>query len=193
MFFNSRLVTRPDSTRTLVFQDYALFPWLNVLDNVAFGLTTKNYSLKQTKDIALEYLNLVGLSSYKDYSISKLSGGMKQRIALARALAVDPEVLLLDEPFGSLDEKTRENMQLELLRLLSRTKKTVIFVTHSVDEALKLADRIIIVSGRPAKVPLNITIGASRPRDLNSMQMSQIRDKVLEKLSESDLFMGSDI
>ena len=193
VLFNSKPITRPDSTRTLVFQDYALFPWLNILDNVAFGLTTKNNNKINPKERALEYLNLVGLSTYKDHSVSQLSGGMKQRVAIARALAVDPEVLLLDEPFGALDQQTRENMQTELLRIISKTKKTTVFVTHSVDEALKLSDRVLVIGGKPGKLLYDTTIGVSRPRDLQNSQLVSIRNNILDKLSDPDYFMGSDI
>ena len=193
VLFNSKDIIRPDSSRTLVFQEYALFPWLNILDNVAFGLTTKNHKNNYAREKASEYLNLVGLSAYEDHSVSQLSGGMKQRVAIARALAVDPEVLLLDEPFGALDQQTRESMQTELTRLMTKTKKTVLFVTHSVDEALKLADRILIIGGKPGKLLFDTTIAATRPRDLNNYQLVTIRNKILDKLSQPDLFMGSDI
>ena len=193
VLFNARPIQRPDSSRTLVFQEYALFPWLNILDNVAFGLTTKNYRTNHAREKASEYLNLVGLSAYKDHSVSQLSGGMKQRVAIARALAVDPEVLLLDEPFGALDLQTRESMQVELSRLMTKTKKTVLFVTHSVDEALKLADRILVIGGKPGKLLFDTTIAVAKPRDLNNHQLVNIRSKILDKLSQPDLFMGSDI
>ena len=193
ILFNSKNIVRPDSSRTLVFQEYALFPWLNILDNVAFGLTTKNHRNNHAKEKALEYLNMVGLSAYKDHSVSQLSGGMKQRVAIARALAVDPEVLLLDEPFGALDQQTRESMQTELTRLMTKTKKTVLFVTHSVDEALKLADRILVIGEKPGRLLLDTTIAITRPRDLNNNKLISIRNQILDKLSQPDLFMGSDI
>ena len=164
-----------------------------IIDNVAFRLTTKNNNTNHIKEKALQYLDLVGLLAYKNYSVSQLSGGMKQRVAIARALAVEPEVLLLDEPFGALDQQTRENMQLELLRLWSRAKKTVLFVTHSVDEALKLSDRIILIGGKPGRLLLDITIALSRPRDFNNAQLSAIRNKILEKLAQPDLCIGADI
>ena len=193
ILFNSMPVKRPDSSRTLVFQEYALFPWLNILDNVAFGLTTKNHNCKGVREKALEYLNLVGLMAYKDYSVSQLSGGMKQRIAIARALAVDPEVLLLDEPFGALDEQTRKAMQTELLRLWSKTRKTVLFVTHSVDEALKLSDRILVVGNKPGKLLLDTTVAVSRPRNFKDSELVKVRSQILDKLATPELFMGSDI
>ena len=193
VLFNLKSITRPDSSRTLVFQDYALFPWLDILDNVAFGLTTKNHNKRDARQVALEYLNLVGLSSYKNHSVSQLSGGMKQRVAIARALAVDPEVLLLDEPFGALDGQTRESMQLELLRLWTKTKKTILFVTHSVDEALKLADRILIIGKSPGKLLLDTTLAVSRPRDFNDHKVANIRNQILEKLAQPEYCMGSDI
>ena len=194
ILFNSKNIMRPDSSRTLVFQEYALFPWLNILDNVAFGLTTKNHtSNNHTREKALEYLNMVGLATYKDHTVSQLSGGMKQRVAIARALAVDPEVLLMDEPFGALDQQTRENMQAEILRLIGKTQKTVLFVTHSVDEALKLADRILVIGGKPGKLLFDTTIPISKPRNLSDPQLISVRSKILEKISQPDLFMGSDI
>ena len=193
ILFNSKSISRPDSSRTLVFQEYALFPWLNILDNVAFGLTTKSFNSNSATGKALEYLSLVGLLAYKDHSVNQLSGGMKQRIAIARALAVDPEVLLLDEPFGALDGQTRESMQTELLRLWTKTKKTVLFVTHSVDEALKLADRILVIGSKPGKLLLDTTVFASRPRDFKNPAIVNVRNQILEKLAHPDLFMGSDI
>ena len=193
ILFNLKKITRADSSRTMVFQEYALFPWLNILDNVAFGLTTKNHNKNDLREKASEYLKLVGLSAYKEHSIAQLSGGMKQRVAIARALAVDPEVLLLDEPFGALDQQTRESMQIELLRLWAKTKKTVLFVTHSVDEALKLADRIIVIGNKPGKLLLNTTVAVSRPRDFNNQQLVSVRNKILEKIIQPELFMGADI
>lgn len=191
--FNSKKITRADSSRTLVFQDYALFPWLNILDNVAFGLSTKSNDKNKNREKALEYLNLVGLSAYKNHSISQLSGGMKQRVAIARALCAEPEVLLLDEPFGALDQQTRENMQNELLRLWTRSKKTVLFVTHSVDEALKLSDRILVIGGKPGRLLFNVTVSQNRPRDFNDQSLKDIRNQIIEKLAQPELFMGSGI
>ena len=193
VLFNSKHVQRPDGSRTLVFQDYALFPWLNIQDNIAFGLTTKKHSKKQANKTALEYLELVGLLDYKDYNVSQISGGMKQRVAIARALAVDPEVLLLDEPFGALDQQTRESMQTELLRLFVKTKKTVVFVTHSVDEALKLADRVLVIGGKPGKLLLDTTLTVSKPRDFQDPRIVSIRDEILDKIAHTDYFMGADI
>lgn len=193
VLFNSKKITRPESSRTLVFQDYALFPWLNIIDNVAFGLSTRSNDKTKNRGKALEYLNLVGLSSYKDHSISQLSGGMKQRVAIARALCAEPEVLLLDEPFGALDQQTRENMQNELLRLWTRSKKTVIFVTHSVDEALKLSDRILVIGGKPGRLLYDVTISQNRPRDFNNTDLRNIRSQIIEKLAQPELFIGADI
>lgn len=193
ILFNLKEVKRPDSSRTMVFQDYALFPWLSILDNVAFGLTMKKIRKKEIYEKALEFLNLVGLTKYKDYSVSQISGGMKQRVALARALAVDPEVLLLDEPFGALDMQTRESMQLEIIRLWTKTKRTVVFVTHSVDEALKLADRILVIGGKPGKLLYDTTVSITRPRDLSDLKLVNIRSKILDKLVQPEYFLGADI
>lgn len=193
VLFNSRPITRPDSSRTLVFQDYALFPWLNVIDNVAFGLFAKKIKKEEARKNALKYLDLVGLSSYKDYTINSLSGGMKQRVAIARAMSVEPEVMLLDEPFGALDQHTREAMQNELLRLWTKSKKTVIFITHSIDEAIKLADRVIVIGGKPGKVLYDTTISVSRPRDLNDSKLALVRESILNKLTYPEQYIGADI
>ncbi len=193
LLFNQKKINRPDSSRTLVFQDYALFPWLNIIDNVGFGLTTKLKDKALIREKASEYLNLVGLSDYKDHTVSQLSGGMKQRVAIARALCAEPEVLLLDEPFGALDQQTRENMQNEILRLWLKSKRTVVFVTHSVDEAIKLADRIIVIGGKPGKVLLNTTIPISRPRSFNDMELSKYRQLIIDKISSPEMAFGEGI
>jgi len=155
-------ITGPDHNRGIVFQGYALFPWRTVMGNVAYGLEEKGVS--DTEKICMEYISLVGLSGFENYYPHELSGGMKQRVAIARALAYDPDILLMDEPFAALDAQTREILQGELLRIWNETKKTVLFVTHNIEEAVFLADRIAVMSGRPGAIKKVIEVPLSRPR-----------------------------
>lgn len=168
----------------MVFQEFALFPWRSARRNVEFGLEIKRVPEKKRAEISSRYLDLVGLSGFADAHPHELSGGMKQRVAIARALAHDPAVLLMDEPFGSLDAQTRNLMQKELLRIWSATNKTVLFVTHSVDEAVFLADRIVVMTARPGRVRETIEVGLPRPRDRTSADFISVRGKVLAELDE---------
>ncbi|MDG7016402.1 MAG: ABC transporter ATP-binding protein [Nitrososphaerota archaeon] len=157
-------VTRPGPDRAMVFQEQALFPWLTVEGNVEFGLEMQGLQKKERKPIAKKYIELVDLRGFEDRYPFELSGGMKQRLGLARSLAIDPHVLLLDEPFAALDAQARRIMQEELLMILSKTKKTSILVTHSIDEAVFLADRLVVLSARPGTILLNEVIQLPRPR-----------------------------
>jgi len=148
----------------MVFQEYAVFPWLTALKNVAFGLEMNGCSSVKRTEIALHYLKKVGLLKFAEYYPYQLSGGMKQRIALARALATDPEILLMDEPFGALDAQTRHILQDDLLRLTQEEKKTVVYVTHSIDEAILLGDRIVLMTAHPGKIKTIHTVNLPRPR-----------------------------
>ncbi|MEM2892204.1 MAG: ABC transporter ATP-binding protein [Thermoplasmata archaeon] len=168
----------------MVFQEFALFPWRSARRNVEFGLEIKRVPEQKRAEISSRYLDLVGLSGFEDAHPHELSGGMKQRVAIARALAHDPAVLLMDEPFGSLDAQTRNLMQKELLRIWSATNKTVLFVTHSVDEAVFLADRIVVMTARPGRVRETIEVGLPRPRDRTSPEFISVRGKVLAELDE---------
>lgn len=168
----------------MVFQEFALFPWRSAKKNVMFGLEVKRVPEREASKIADEYLELVGLSGFADAHPHELSGGMKQRVAIARALANDPEVLLMDEPFGSLDAQTRNLMQKELLRIWATTRKTVLFVTHSVDEAVFLADRIAVMTARPGKVRDVIDVSLPRPRERTSPEFIAVRGRVLAELDE---------
>ena len=148
----------------IVFQEYALFPWRRVIDNVSFGLEMAGLNRKERHATARSYLELVGLTDYESHYPHQLSGGMKQRVAIARALANNPEVLVMDEPLGSLDAQTRVILQHELVRIWERTRKTIIYVTHSIDEAAYLGDRVIVLSTKPTVIREEITIDLLRPR-----------------------------
>ena len=138
-------VTKPGPDRGMMFQEFALFPWKTVAGNVAWGLEAQGAPRAQTEEVVAKYLDLTGLAEFRNHYPAELSGGMKQRVALARVLAFDPKVLLMDEPFGALDAQTRETMQAEVMHIWERTKKTIVFVTHDFDEALKIGDRIAVL------------------------------------------------
>ncbi len=159
-------VTRPGGKVSFVFQQDALWPWRSVLENAAYGLEIRHVPRKEAHERARAYLQLVGLAEFEAYYPHQLSGGMRQRVNLARALAVDPDVLLMDEPFAALDAHTRELMQLEVARIWSETKKTIVFVTHQLDEAVFLADRVVTLSARPGAVRAITPIAIARPRDI---------------------------
>ncbi len=168
----------------MVFQEFALFPWRSAKKNVEFGLEVRRVPEGERSAAADKYLDLVGLSGFSDAHPHELSGGMKQRVAIARALANEPEVLLMDEPFGSLDAQTRNLMQKELLRIWAATQKTILFVTHSVDEAVFLADRIVVMTARPGREREAIPIDLPRPRDRTSPEFIAVRGRVLSELDE---------
>jgi NitT/TauT family transport system ATP-binding protein len=159
-------VTRPGPDRGFVFQSDSLFPWRTVLDNVLFGLEVQGRPRKASVDRAMEYIKLVGLTGFEKHYPHELSGGMRQRANLARALTVDPKLLLMDEPFAALDAQTREIMQQELLRIWNADRKTVIFITHQIDEAIFLADRVFVFTVRPGRVKSVIPVPFPRPRNL---------------------------
>ncbi len=173
-----------------VFQAYALFPWRTVLENVAIGLEIRGVGKRERHKVAREYLSLVGLTDFANRYPRELSGGMKQRVAIARALAYQPEVLLMDEPFAALDAQTRELLQLELIRIWESTNKTIVFVTHSIDEAVFLADRVAVMTARPGKIKEFIDVHLPRPRTnelRNSSQFTAIRQQAWELLKDEVL------
>jgi NitT/TauT family transport system ATP-binding protein len=165
-----------------VFQEYTLFPWRTVQKNVEFGLEIKNVPPAERQKIAEKYIDMVGLSGFKDSFPHQLSGGMKQRCAIARTLAVGPEILLMDEPFGALDAQTRNILQEQLLEIWQKEKIKVIFVTHSVDEAVFLADKVAIMTARPGRIKEIVDIRLPRPRKRTEAEVNQIRDTILKSL-----------
>ena len=177
----------PDRRRGMVFQSYSSFPWLNVRENIKFGTRYRNdISTREKDEITDHYMEMVGLSKYHKFYTNKISGGMRQRVAIARTLASSPDVLLMDEPFGALDAQTRENLQFQLMEINKKEKKTTIFVTHDVEEAILLADRIFIFSARPAKILREIDVNLeiqtddrrSRTADMN--KFFSLRTEILE-------------
>jgi NitT/TauT family transport system ATP-binding protein len=166
ILIDGKRVTRPGPERGFVFQNDSLLPWRTVMQNVLFGLEVRGQSLAATKPLGDELLRLVGLAGFEHHYPSELSGGMRQRVNLARALAIDPQVLLMDEPFASLDAQTREIMQRELLKIWAGQRKTVLFITHQIDEAVYLADRVLVFSYRPGRLTADIRIPFERPRAL---------------------------
>jgi len=158
-------VTAPGSDRGVVFQEHALFPWMRVLDNVTFGLRLGGVPRRERLEMGQRFVDLVGLTGFERHWPRQLSGGMKQRVAIARALTNDPKVLLMDEPFGALDAQNRRMMQDELVKIWAATKKTCLFVTHSIEEALLLADRVVTMTARPGRIKAVHEVSLARPRD----------------------------
>jgi NitT/TauT family transport system ATP-binding protein len=170
-------VEGPSPDRGMVFQEFSLFPWRTVLKNVEFGLRIQGK--RDIKRTAEHYIELVGLTGFEHSYPFQLSGGMKQRVAIARALATEPAILLMDEPFGSVDAQTRNVLQEELLEIWKRTKKTILFVTHSVDEAVYLADRVVVISSRPGRILEILPVDIERPRKRTSWEVNALREQLL--------------
>jgi NitT/TauT family transport system ATP-binding protein len=173
-------VEGPSPDRGMVFQEFSLFPWRTVLKNVEFGLRIQGK--RDIKRTAEHYIELVGLTGFEHSYPFQLSGGMKQRVAIARALATEPAILLMDEPFGSVDAQTRNVLQEELLEIWKRTKKTILFVTHSVDEAVYLADRVVVISSRPGRILEILPVDIERPRKRTSWEVNALREQLLTLL-----------
>ena len=187
-------VTGPGRERLVMFQEPALFPWLDVFGNVLFGLKLKpNLTKRDRREVAKYYLELVGLSRFEHANIHELSGGMKQRVSLARALAPNPRVLLMDEPFAALDAQTREFMQSELLKIWAKAQKTVLFITHQINEAIYLADRVAVMSARPGRVKDVFQVSFGRPRTLSLKRepaFLQLEDKIWQLIEEEPACLG---
>jgi NitT/TauT family transport system ATP-binding protein len=184
ILLNNKEITGPGSDRGMVFQEFGLFPWRTVRKNIEFGLEIRKVEKEERRKISDKYIDLVGLKGFENSHPYELSGGMKQRVGIARALANDPEILLMDEPFGALDAQTRNLMQKELLRIWSEMKKTVVFITHSVDEAVFVADRVVVMSARPGNIRYVFNVEWERPRDRASVEFASLRKKILAELEK---------
>jgi NitT/TauT family transport system ATP-binding protein len=182
VILNGREITETGPDRIMVFQENALFPWLKVIDNVEFGLKMAKVDKLKRREIALQYLDMMQLSKYADAYVYQLSGGMKQRVAIARSLVLDPEVLLMDEPFAALDSQTRDLLLVELQLIWAKTNKTIIFVTHNITESICLGDRVIVFTSRPGKIKKEIKIEYRRPRLTEDDGLKDFQRKVLYEL-----------
>lgn len=185
VYSNNEKVVKPGVERGVVFQSMALFPWLTVRGNVAYGLKARGFP----KDVWMErssyYIDLVGLKGFEDSYINKLSGGMKQRVGIARAYCNEPAVLFMDEPFSALDAQTRYLMQEEIMRIWSKEKRTIVFITNNIEEAVYLADRIILLTNCPAKIKQEYTIDLERPRDYTSEPFLALRDMISKNMDRT--------
>ncbi len=177
-----RPVGGPAPDRGMVFQDYGLFPWLTVRQNIGFGPSSRGLPKAEVRDVVERFVTMVGLTRFADAFPHQLSGGMKQRVAIARVLANDAEIVLMDEPFGALDAMTRERLQDELLDIWQRTKLTVLFVTHSIEEAIFLADRVVVMEPGPGRIASEHMITLPRPRDVASPEFNEVRRDLSARL-----------
>jgi NitT/TauT family transport system ATP-binding protein len=177
---DGEVVRGPDPRRIFVFQERGVFPWLTVEGNIAFGLSRLTEA--DRKQRIAHYIKMVGLGGFEEAYPSELSGGMKQRLEVARALAVNPDMLYLDEPFGALDSITRHTMRGELLRIWQAERKTIVFVTHDIEEAVQLADRVVVMSARPAVIQQIVNIDIPHPRDISSPRYLELRDGILDQI-----------
>lgn len=180
---NGKEVAAPGPDRIVVFQDHALYPWLSVLENVAFGLKQKGIKKKERRERAMEQIRAVHLGKFADRYPHELSGGMKQRVAIARALVMDPEILLMDEPFAALDEQTRLLLHKELEQIWLNTRKTILFITHNIREAVILSDRVLVMSTRPGRIKKEFRVQAARPREPGDSLLHHIESQIMDTLA----------
>jgi len=185
VYLDGKLVLAPGPERGIVFQEHALFPWMSVFDNVAFGRSLRGEGRRAVAAAVERHLKMVGLWAYRDAWPKDLSGGMKQRVAIARALCSEPKVLLMDEPFASLDAQTRKEMQVQLEAIWQETRKSVMFITHSIDETLLLADRVALMGGTPGHLIRMFDVGLERPRDETSTEFVRLKHEVIVSLRAS--------
>ncbi|MDR2404868.1 MAG: ABC transporter ATP-binding protein [Deltaproteobacteria bacterium] len=195
ILIDGKEVKGPALDRGIVMQGYALFPWRTVSRNVEFGLEIKGIPKTERREISQKFIELVNLTGFENHYPHELSGGMKQRVAIARALAYDPELLLMDEPFAAVDAQIRETLQDELMRIWEKTQKTIIFVTHSIDEAALLANRVVVMSPNPGRIKDVIECDLPRPRTNEEMRLSRdfalIRQRIWESLQDPSLSSGN--
>ncbi|MCY3022613.1 MAG: ABC transporter ATP-binding protein [Planctomycetota bacterium] len=184
VFFEGRPVTGAGPDRLVIFQEHGLFPWLTVQRNVEFGLRVLGLDKHERRERAMHYLQMVHLTKFRRSYPFQLSGGMRQRTALARALAVEPQVLLMDEPFASLDPRTRDILHVELQSLWLQTHKTIVFVTHSVEEALRLSDRIVVLASQPGRVRHTLSVSLPHPRDFLDAALVEMRANILKEFED---------
>lgn len=198
VYYDDDLITSPSPRRTVIFQEYGLFPWMTVEENIEFGLKAKGIPRDERRATASKFVELVHLKGFEDKYPHELSGGMKQRVGIARALAIDPEVILMDEPFASLDSLTREIMQEEVLRIWETTQKTLILITHNIEEAVFLSDRVMIMTARPGRKKEIVPVDLPRPhrqeikRDMRSLKLTSyisqsLREETLKGIEEKGI------
>jgi NitT/TauT family transport system ATP-binding protein len=187
VLLDGKTLVGPGSDRGMVFQSYTLFPWLTIRENICFGLREKNMPPAEQNEIAKHFIDKVGLNGFENHFPKQLSGGMQQRTAIARALANDPRILLMDEPFGALDHQTRELMQELLLGIWESEKKTILFVTHDIDEAIFMANRVVVMSRRPGRIKSDVPVTLAHPRHYSiktSPEFSQLKSMLTEQVRE---------
>lgn len=186
ILLNGKPVTGPGADRVVMFQEHALFPWLNVIQNVKFGMEIAGVPKEEQKEKAMKYLRMMQLEKYADYAVHQLSGGMRQRVALARAFTQDSEILLMDEPFSALDKQTSNHLRKELQDIWMQTGKTIFFITHSVEEAVYLGDRVVIMSSEKGNIQDVISIDLERPRHVYDERFMEYRHRILDQVQKED-------